>query len=713
MSGVSTGRVLLGRALFWSLLAMAGCSSGGGKSGPSENGAGAGGDTRVGLDTTEGGEGGNAGADTRESSGGTASTHGVCGDSTMNSGEACDDGNGDDGDGCSADCRSIETDFACPTPGEDCVPVHVCGDKRITGTENCDDGNDNANDGCSAKCRTEVGYTCSIVGALCKATACGDGIVAGQEGCDDGQVPPLSGDGCSDTCALETPTPEEANAWLCPTAGAPCVRTTCGDGHREGSEQCDDGNNDTSDGCSPFCRTEPACPTGGGPCSTACGDGILLATDIDQQCDDGNTVSGDGCSSTCQVEAGYTCDSQAQSSSSLTLPIVFRDFKGTAGTGTAAEPTKNEHPDFEKYNNGFERNIVQPLLDSAGKPQHVTVNRNNTENTYADNVLTSTVDYFSKWYRDDPTYNQTVIQTLTFTQLATGEFRYADSNFFRLNGLGWGNYKTTGKNFHFTSEVRYWFEYQGGETLQFKGDDDLWVFVNRQLAVDLGGVHGAINGSVVLDDANGSGSVCENVALGDCTTPRQVDLGLVRGSVYEIAVFQAERHTTASNYTLTLGNFNAKRSVCTSRCGDGIVTPDEACDLGDAANTGAYGTCSSLCTLPAYCGDGTLDDAAGEACDNGINLSAYGYNGIPACNPSCQWTHYCGDKKVDSLFGEECDDGNDTSGDGCEPNCTHRQGCGDGKVDADSGEECDDGGTESGDGCSEFCTVEGDDVIIT
>ena len=43
-------------------------------------------------------------------------------------------------------------------------------------------------------------------------------------------------------------------------------------------------------------------------------------------------------------------------------------------------------------------------------------------------------------------------------------------------------------NVSFTTETHFWFEYQGGEQFAFSGDDDTWVFVNKTLAVDLGGL---------------------------------------------------------------------------------------------------------------------------------------------------------------------------------------------------------------------------------
>jgi fibro-slime domain-containing protein len=631
----------------------------------------------------------------------------VCGNGSLESGEACDDGNTASGDGCLSDCSAVEQNYVCPNPGQPCVLAMVCGDKKISGTETCDDGNTQSNDGCSDSCQVESGWACPIVGAACRAAKCGDGIIAGTEVCDDGNA--TSGDGCSSTCNPEI-------GWVCPTAGQACSATVCGNNVIEGSEECDDGNLIPYDGCSPTCTIEPQCSNG--TCTAVCGDGFKFPQEA---CDDGNTRSGDGCSSDCQVESGYACtDTTHTPSTTLAIPILYRDFMYEGTPATTDHPAG--HPDFE--NPAFTPStaaavtgLVASQLGADGKPVFAS-----TQGSGAHPFITS-ADTFASWYHDDP-LNQVVPLTLTLNQQAG-----TNTSFFPLNGLGWqtatycagatptttdcqsnvltpntnntppwcsqwadqcttyGTAVYSGNNFSFTSELRYPFTYQGGEVFSFTGDDDVWAFINGTLAVDLGGIHQAITNNITLN------------AAGAAT------YGLTAGGMYEIALFQAERHVSQSNYKLTLGGFVHSTSVCKSVCGDGIVTSEEACDLGTAGPTGAYGTCNSDCTLAPYCGDAIVQTANSEQCDDGVNLATYWYNGTArVCGPNCQWPDYCGDGKVDSLFGEQCDDGNQVANDGCQPNCLIGNLCGNGTL--DPGEGCDDGNTVNGDGCSQFCKIE-------
>jgi fibro-slime domain-containing protein len=583
----------------------------------------------------------------------------VCGNAIVEIGETCDDGNTVSGDGCSSTCQ-IEPHFTCPTPGKPCVHDVVCGDGIIEGTEECDDGNTKSGDGCSATCMLECGWVCPP-GVACRAAKCGDGKVAGNEQCDDGNT--VDGDGCSSLCTLESKPPSQPEGWLC-TTPAPdamgckgptsCTTTKCGNGVKEGTEQCDDANDVTGDGCSPFCRLEPVCPPAGGACSTVCGSGLLLPGDT-KQCDDGNTVGGDGCSADCKIEPGYVCKPVPVSQNPLVLPIVYHDFQSWK------DPSG--HPDFEHYLCSGMAGIAQPALGTAngGVPVHVPMCMGCSSNLCmppagATPAWDPMTDWFGMWYVDMPTYNKPIVQTLTLggqvngaasatCNVVTGQpactsFQYSSTAFFPIDGMGWGNTPGQGHNFGFTSVARYWFEYTGTATLTFFGDDDVFVYINKKLAVDLGGTHQRAEGGITLDPANGTGYSCDFVAPGSgginglamaCDSATQtggghvINLGLAMGSVYEIAVFQAERHTTESNYQLTLGNFSGTKSVCMGACGDGVVTPPEQCDLGAAMNTGAYGGCNPDCTLAPYCGDKIVQAADGEQCDS-----------TPNCDKNCK-----------------------------------------------------------------------------
>ena len=165
-------------------------------------------------------------------------------------------------------------------------------------------------------------------------------------------------------------------------------------------------------------------------------------------------------------------------------------------------------------------------------------------------------------------------------------------------------------NFHFTTEVKYWFQYDatGSATLDFTGDDDVWVFVNGTLAVDIGGLHPPKSGSVTVDDTSAT------------------SYGLTDGNVYAISIFHAERKTEGSSFRLTLDGFNTARNDCAPICGDGVVSLGEQCD--DGVNDGGYGECAEGCVIGAYCGDGIEQE--GEDCDDGNRLDGDG------CGSSCR-----------------------------------------------------------------------------
>ncbi len=213
---------------------------------------------------------------------------GECGDGFVGQGEQCDDGDNNDGDGCSATCTE-EDGFDCD--GVPSVCVTTCGDGVTAGVEQCDDGNTTAGDGCDAECNTEI-------------VGCGDGEISSADGevCDDGNQTAF--DGCDDQCQVEA-------GWDC--NGAPSICTEiCGDGTVVGDEAvqggCDDGNQVNDDGCDFQCQVENGYICVGEPsvCQTGCGDGTVAGV---EECDDGQSppLAGDGCDASCQLEAGFDC----------------------------------------------------------------------------------------------------------------------------------------------------------------------------------------------------------------------------------------------------------------------------------------------------------------------------------------------------------------------------------------------------------------------
>ncbi|HMA94785.1 MAG TPA: DUF4215 domain-containing protein [Polyangiaceae bacterium] len=540
-----------------------------------------------------------------------------CGDGVLDEDEACDDGNRNSGDGCLDNCRGVEVGYSCVPAGEPCRQIARCGDGVMMFPELCDDGNKKNGDGCSASCKYEVGYKCSGTPSKCTPTTCGDGIIEGAESCEDGNALPF--DGCSADCQHE------------PKCGEGPCRSTCGDGIVL-DEACDDGNNINGDGCSADCTEEPGftCrqpelgdsmqvpavfrdfkfhnPTDFEPGATGRTDALpgIAANELDQ---DGKPV--------------YSGLTGANVASKESFASWYRDVPGTNSTTVGKLTLWNSGSGayVNRWGEDGKQWTKVKLLNWCGSPKDAKVDDNGDiipcTSKFGTTECDGAVGEILECYIDEESGSYKALELVErvdgnplFFPVDADPFSPADERLVakiaeKIYASWWteepGN-PPPKHNFSFTSQAGYWFQFDATKTykLEFLGDDDVWVFVNRKLAVDLGGIHGPVTGSVTLDAASAS------------------SFGLENGKVYEIMVFHAERQRDASSYKLTLSGFNAAASDCTPFCGDGIVGIGEECD--DGKNDGGYGQCGAGCRLGEYCGDGIQQ--AGEDCDDGINIGS-------------------------------------------------------------------------------------------
>ncbi len=287
----------------------------------------------------------------------------------------------------------------------------------------------------------------------------------------------------------------------------------------------------------------------------------------------------------------------------ITVPITYWDQK----IDSCDDPNRQfEWVDCGYWTKGVLQGIVKKNLGTDRLPIPAFVSSADawvanhdvfTMNVTGNDPVKST-DNFYRWFHEVPGLSKQIDGEVTFRRTGPKTYTYGGHNIFPVdNSTSLGDKKWQGKddknhNFHFTAHLGFSakIDANGTELFEFSGDDDVWVYLNNQLVLDIGGLHEAIYGWFKINDdgtlttfvqkvndvseRTEKLTACMKQPHGDfnsCTNPfnqflenghmhdveiKTLDIGLHKDDVVNLDFFYAERSTTESNTNITITNMN-------------------------------------------------------------------------------------------------------------------------------------------------------------
>lgn len=218
--------------------------------------------------------------------------------------------------------------------------------------------------------------------------------------------------------------------------------------------------------------------------------------------------------------------------------------------------------------------LIKDTLGADGYPVPAFTNTDNADGTIAagidktswyvtghDPVLPT--DNFYRWFHNTENSQRVDGRKVTFTTNDGGHtYVYGNKGVFPIDDFDFSSddpttIKYNGTNFHYTAHLQFALRVKadGSEIFKFEGDDDVWVFLNNKLILDIGGLHEMLTGYFTINNDNTITTYTQDKLSSNNMTKRTYSLsefGIKKGDIVNLDFFYAERSTTESNMRITI-----------------------------------------------------------------------------------------------------------------------------------------------------------------